>query len=94
MPVPVFGRRHDLAVRSHCWSSSHAYPVAQWCAGLHFHLCRVRVRMRRLSAVCRALLCVVRACSVCVDLCGECMLLVTSCPTATFSSYLYVYPKP
>ena len=40
VPVPVFGRRHDLAVRSHSWSSRHAYPVAQWCARLHFHLCR------------------------------------------------------
>jgi hypothetical protein len=95
VPVTVFGRRHDLAVRSHSWSSRHAYPVAQWCARLHFHLCRVRVRMCRVSAVCWAL-CVCGPCVQCVCgfVCGECMLLVTSCPTEPFSSFSYVHPKP
>lgn len=62
VPVPVLGRRHDLAVRSHSWSSRHAHPVAQWCARLHFHLCCVRERMCRVSAVCRA-----------VYVCGPCV---------------------
>ena len=46
MPVPVFRRRHHLAVSPHSASSRHAYPVAQRCARLRFNLRRVRVRVR------------------------------------------------